>query len=298
MLKKTVIVLAIPLLSLLIIAVSLCRSALGSSPTAARPQNSAATAPATGTLQKMIVENGTVTMALDLNWFSGAGFRAMSDRQGASAATLSELHFAVVANSFLPVLVFNDLLRGLQPGSMALIPQDSGAGKSGYLPAALNGSLNSLVVEKLPSTQGFDFAVRDSNTGFTFFNVEGHQYDYDPAAQSLAITNGRLLGSKELANALGRPSDGGAVGGKSSIGAAMQPIQIDQLVNGETRSMVMPPVQHEVGPGVPNLVPGPDVIIGDIEDVDQMGSNATQVGLAIGTDSCNNGDEPVDWFAL
>ena len=29
-----------------------------------------------------------------------------------------------------------------------------------------------------------------------------------------------------------------------------------------------------------------------------MGSNATQVGLAIGTDSCNNGDEPVDWFAL
>jgi hypothetical protein len=24
----------------------------------------------------------------------------------------------------------------------------------------------------------------------------------------------------------------------------------------------------------------------------------TQVGLAIGTDSCNNGDQPVDWFAL
>ena len=62
--------------------------------------------------------------------------------------------------------------------------------------------------------------------------------------------------------------------------------------------MVMPPMQHAVGPGVPNLVPGPDVIIGDIEDVDQMGSNATQVGLAIGTDSCNNGDQPVDWFAL
>src|SRR5262249_16857190 len=31
---------------------------------------------------------------------------------------------------------------------------------------------------------------------------------------------------------------------------------------------------------------------------DQMGNNATQVGLAIGTDSCNNGDQPVDWFAL
>ena len=118
------------------------------------------------------------------------------------------------------------------------------------------------------------------------------------AAQSLAITNGKLVISKELAQALGRPSDAGSVAGTISIGAAMQPIQIDQLVNGETRSMVMPPMQHAVGPGVPNLVPGPDVIVGDIEDVDQMGSNATQVGLAIGTDSCNNGDQPVDWFAL
>ena len=45
-------------------------------------------------------------------------------------------------------------------------------------------------------------------------------------------------------------------------------------------------------------MPGPDVIVGDIEDVDHMGSNATQVGLAIGTDSCNNGDQPIDWFAL
>jgi hypothetical protein len=78
----------------------------------------------------------------------------------------------------------------------------------------------------------------------------------------------------------------------------MQPIQIEQLINGETKSLVMPPVQHEAGPAVPNLVPGPDVIVGNIEDVDQQGSAGTQVGLAIGTDSCNNGNQPVDWFAL
>ena len=74
--------------------------------------------------------------------------------------------------------------------------------------------------------------MRDGNTGFTFFNIEGHQYDYDPAAQSLTITGGRLLISKEFANALGRPSDAGAVVGKISIGAAMQPIEITQLANG------------------------------------------------------------------
>ena len=63
--------------------------------------------------------------------------------------------------------------------------------------------------------------------------------------------------------------------------------------------MVLPPMQHAAAPGVPNLVPGPDVIVGDVEDVAQFDpAVGTQVGLAIGTDSCNNGDQPVDWFAL
>jgi hypothetical protein len=255
-----------------------------SSPTyAAQSKQNTPDAP-TGTLQKMIVENGSVSMNLDLNRLNG--IHSVSQN-------LQQTHFAVGANSFFPILVFNDLLRGPEPGTMALIPQSVPE-----FPGALGASFNRLVVEKLPSGQGFDLAVRDGNTGFTFFNIEGHQYDYDPAAKSLAITGGRLLISKEFANALGRPSDASAVAGTLSIGAAMQPIQIDQLVNGETKSMIMPPMQVEAGPVVPNLVPGPDVIVGNIEDVAQQGSAGTQVGLAIGTDSCNNGDQPVDWFAL
>ena len=187
---------------------------------------------------------------------------------------------------------------------MALALQNSssaGVNAPGYsnLPAALRSSLKRLTVEKLPSGQGFDLAVRDSNTGFTFFNIEGHQYNYDAAAQSLSITGGRLLISKQFASTLGIPSEAGSLAGTISIGAAMQPIQIDQLVRGETKSMVLPPMQHAVGPGVPDLVPGPDVIVGDLEDVAQFNSPVgTQVGLAIGTDSCNNGDQPVNWLAL
>ena len=217
-------------------------------------------------------------MDLDLNRLNGINSATQS---------LQEAHFAAGANSFFPVLVFNDQLRGPVPGSMALIPSRSDAIPA--LPAALGASLNRLALEKLPSGRGADLAVRDSNTGFTFFNVQGHQYDYNAAAQSLAITNGKLVVSKEFAQALGRPSDAGSVAGTISVGAAMQPIQIDQLVNGETKSMVMPPMQHAVGPAGA-LVPGPDVIVGDIEDVDDQGNNATQVGLAIGTDSCNNGE--------
>jgi hypothetical protein len=62
----------------------------------------------------------------------------------------------------------------------------------------------------------------------------------------------------------------------------------------------MPPMANGAGTDAPTQVPGPDVIVGDIEDVSQLDPQAvgTQVGLAIGTDSCNNGDQPIDWFAL
>ncbi len=248
----------------------------------------------TGTLQKMIVDNAGVTMQLDLNGLNGSS---------SLVARPVTLHFAAAANSFFPILVFNDVLRGLEPGSIALALQgSSSAGVNGpnySLPAAISASLKRLTVEKLPSGQGFDLAVRDSNTGFTFFNIEGPQYNYDADAQSLTITGGRLLLSKQLASTLGIPSGAGSLAGTISVGAAMRPIQIDHIIRGETESMVMPPMQHAFGSGLPNLVPGPDVIVGNVEDVAQFSAPVgTQVGLAIGTDSCNNGDQPIDWFAL
>ena len=247
----------------------------------------------TGTLQKMIVENASVTIQLDLNGLNGSS---------SLLARPVTLHFAAAPNSFFPVLVFNDLLRGIQPGSMALALQNSssaGVNVPGYgnLPAALRSSLKRLTVEKLPSGQGFDLAVRDSNTGFTFFNIEGHQYNYDATAQSFSITGGRLLISKQFASTLGIPSEAGALAGTIAIGAAMQPIQIDHIVRGETKSIVMPSMQHAVSPGAP-LVPGPDVIVGDLESVEQAGNDATSVGLGVGTVSCNNGDQPINWHPL
>src|SRR6266403_3794119 len=213
MFKKTLVVLTLPLLSVLAITVATPLwgvSSQAASRTARSPQRAGsamATAP-TGTLQKMIVESGSVTMDLDLNGLNGSG---------SLVARPAKLQFAIGANSFFPILVFNDLLRGPQPGSMALIPQNVPA-----LPVALGASLKQLVIEKPPSDRGFDLTLRDGNTGFTFFNVEGHQYNYDASAQSLTIPNARLLVSKEFANALGRPSDAGSMVGKISVGATMQ----------------------------------------------------------------------------
>src|SRR5262249_48854176 len=161
---------------------------------------------------------------------------------GSLVARPVTLHFAAAANSFFPILVFNDLLRSIEPGSIGLTLQDSssaGVNAPRYsLPVALRASLKRLAVEKFPSGHGSELAIRDSNTGFTYFNTEGHEYDYDAKAQVLSIIGGQLLISKDFAAALGRPSDAGEVVGKISVGAAMQPIEINQLVNGELKSLV------------------------------------------------------------
>src|SRR5437773_6845792 len=138
---------------------------------------------ATGVLQKMIVESGTATMELDLNRLNGIT---------SMAPKFEALRFDVTVNSFFSILVFNDLLRGPELGSMALVP--AGVNAPGYsnLPATLNASLKQLAIEKLRSSEQFDLAVRDAKTGFTFFNIEGQQYDYDASAQLLAIVGGRV----------------------------------------------------------------------------------------------------------
>src|SRR5919106_2135932 len=167
---------------------------------AAQSKQKSAHAPA-GTLQKMIIQSGSVTMRVDLNRLNGTS----------SAGNSATLHFATAANSFFSVLVFNNQLRGPEPGSIALVAE---AQPVPLLPAGLHASLKQLVVEKLSPDAPFDFAVRDSKTGFTFFKIEGHQYDYQANAQLLSITGGRLVVSKEFAESLGRPSDAGAVVGE------------------------------------------------------------------------------------
>ena len=238
-----------------------------------------------GTLQRMIVENGSVTMDLDLDRLNGSAL---------SSEKLQRMQFAVAANSFFSVLVFNGLLRGPEQGSMALIQQNSAPA----LPVSLATSIKQLILEKLPSDATFDLAVRDAKTSFTFFHIEGHQYDYDAKTQLLSITGGRLLISKELANVVGRPSVAGEIVGKISLRAAMQPTEIMQLVNAEPKSIVMPPLRGAATLEMPTLVPGPDVIVGNLPSLQQFGNAGTQVGLAVGTESCNNGQVDVDWFAL
>ena len=162
----------------------------------------------------MIVASGSVTINLDLNRLAG--------NDSASAETKPQsFRFEISPNSFFTVRLFNHDLRSADPGSMELI-----WGNSTVLPEPLNASSRQLVLERKPAGGPYELIVRDGQTGFVFFNIEGHLYDYDAAKKTLGINGGRLLISEELANKLGRPADAGTVVGEISIATTVYPIEI------------------------------------------------------------------------
>src|SRR5687768_1001984 len=115
----------------------------------------------TGTLEKLIVANGSVVMELDQNRLNGAGHGVKSKKPGV-------LRFKLERNAFFTVLVFNNELRGPLPSSMGLIPQNWAA-----MPARLKASSNHLVLESMPWGAQSDLVIRASDTGLILFNIEG-----------------------------------------------------------------------------------------------------------------------------
>ena len=231
----------------------------------------------TGILKKMIVASGTA--AMDLNMTRLGGTRTTLAKSGG-------LIFDIERDSFFSVIVFNDELRGPLPSSMRLIPQRAAA-----LPGKLGESYENLIVENMPVGSPYELTVRDGRTGFVFFNVEGHQYDFAADADVFNIQMGRMLLSDEFAAELGRSSEAGTVVGQISIRASMRTIEETEISDGEVQKSVLK-ADPEAG-----TVPGPDVIVGDLSGLAQFGSSSgTQVGLAVGTDSCNQGTIDLNWF--
>jgi hypothetical protein len=232
----------------------------------------------TGTLEKMIVSSGNVELEFNLN---------ASDLSKQQIST--QLRFDVNSDSFFTVLVYNNELRGPLPSSMSLISKNSA-----NLPSKLSESYRNLVFENTPWGDQYEFVIRDKTTGFVFFNVEGHEYDYNPNGKSLGILNGRTLISKEFADELGNAVEAGTIVGKVSVRAEMKPIEVTEIVDGDVKSNVIPAANPEAG-----TVPGPDVVVGDLTGLAQFGSSmGTQVGLSVGTDSCNFGTVDLNWFAM
>lgn len=238
----------------------------------------------TRTVEKLVASSGSVSISLDLDPINGSG--------EANGTNVIELSFDVATDSFFTVLVSNDELRGPLPSSLGISPRTSA-----YIPSKLAESYDRLIIESLPWGSSYSLVLRDAESGFVFFNIEGHQFEYDATERIFKINGGRLLLSDEFAEALGRPTGLGKYVGTISGETRMHAIEVQKIVNGDVESSVLPAgagMRPDVG-----TVPGPDVIVGDVNGLAQFGgATGTQVGLALGTDSCNAGQINLNWFAL
>ncbi len=235
-----------------------------------------------GILEKMIVANGDVVLNINLDKLNG-------NQSSAKESNLSELQFDINRDSFFNILVFDKELRSTMPGSMRIVPKNELS-----LPKKLNDSINNLLIEKMPFGEDFGLVIRDRKTGFKFFNIVGQLFEYDSDQQNLKMRSGRILISKEFAQEIGRPSDAEIYVGDINIEAKMRSIEVMQIVNGEATSKSMPAMTDENA----GTRPGPDVVVGNVFGLQEFGSNGTQVGLAVGTDSCNFGNQNLNWFQL
>jgi hypothetical protein len=95
-----------------------------------------------------------------------------------------------------------------------------------------------------------------------------------------------------------RPNETSSGTGKLGSTSSHVLSALQLVLNDLPTSVIMPALKAEAGLKAPTLVHGPDVIVGDLPDMAQFGSAGTQVGLGIATDACNNGDQPINWFAL
>ena len=223
---------------------------------------------ATGTLEKMIVA--------ERKRHDGSRFEPAEGKQF-RGGKIRDIAFRSGPNSFFTILVFNNVLRGPEPGSMGLIAENSA-----ILPEPLKCVLQPTRHRKsCHRAEPFDLVVRDGKTGFVFFNIEGNLYEYDAAAHLLSIKDGRLLISEEFA-AAAWASGGRWVGGRRNFDRGDH--VSDRNHHGrQRRSPIVGPASSACIRTFQSCA-GPDVIVGDLSvDWQQFGSSGTQVGLAVGT---------------
>ncbi len=233
----------------------------------------------TGRVDKMIVASGNVTLNLDLDRLTGSS----------SGLRSTTVNYSTRKDTYFTVIAFNDELRGPVPSSMELEPKGSS-----LLPESLATAYRTFVLERAPFGGDYELLIRDSATGRHYFNIEGHEFDFDPVAKTLGIRGGRLLLADEYANDLEKSSAKGTIVGEISANVQMKSIEVVEVVDGDVESSKLPPSGDLAG-----TRPGPDVVVGDVNGLAQFGSASGEfVGLALGTDSCNYGTVDLNWFAL
>lgn len=223
----------------------------------------------TGTLEKLIVANGVIDLSFD----------ASSAHKSGKGSAQGKLSLDAEPDAFLTSIVFNGELRAILPSALKVTT-----------PNALS---KELVLESLPIGGQYSLALRDGVAGNILFNIEGEVIEYNAAEKRLSIREARLLVSEENASKFGAKA--GTVVGGFGFDATLRAIEVAQIQNGEMKESSLPPTNDPMV----GTTPGPDVVVGDLNGLAQFGGSLNgQVGLAVGTDSCNFGTVNLNWNAL
>ncbi|MBI5863350.1 MAG: hypothetical protein HZB38_02320 [Planctomycetes bacterium] len=145
---------------------------------------------------------------------------------------------------------------------------------------------------------GPDYSLRTLDETQELLTLYGVNYDFDAAADRLRF-EGRLQLSESFAKAIGQPDQAGAFVGYIRIDADLK-LYSWTVYDVDGAETVLFPEDFSSGQserGGPN-VGIVDVIVGDLPSTEQFGRNGSQVGLGVGTTSCNKGTIPLNWFAL
>jgi hypothetical protein len=187
----------------------------------------------TGTLEKMIVADGSISMDLDLGRLNGA-------RSGLRNSKHSSLTFDAEKKLVLSGARFQWRVPQSASGF-----NSSDATRRCNSSVEMSSSYRQLVMENNSWGEPYDLIIRDSKSGYVFFNIEGQEFEYDADQHVLNVKGGRLLLSKQFSSDLGRPYDAGMVVGEVSVSAAMRPTEVVQYVDGEVKSEEMPSLNSD-----------------------------------------------------
>ncbi|MFN0137330.1 MAG: hypothetical protein ACKVS9_14600 [Phycisphaerae bacterium] len=226
----------------------------------------------------MISTGGTIGITFDRGLLASLGLDASAPTLPTQFAVAQPLELSFVDNE--PHRVLAGLLEFSTPQSI------SAAGAA----SVQLGDLQIVAAGDIFAEH--EFTIYSATSGRAYFQITGSAFAYDSTAQVLTMNAGALRVSPMLAQELNRPGIADQVVGGLELSAHMTSSQTTLMDLESLQQMYTMPSANE--PPITNRA-GADVTLRDIQSVSNYGVLGSIRGYAIGSHTCNIGDQNLEW---
>ena len=237
------------------------------------------------------VVGGSVTLRIDpgaLNHKSQT--RAHRSRGSDRFGPASTLALEIASDSDLKVISHAEEIDVLSGGFVVQLTGAEQDSRTWPLPSRLR-----LLPEFAPDDTALGWLRAVDDNGRTVLLLRDTLAILDPVSGRLTIRANQLLLGDALASTLGRPGDREITIGSAVVHALIEPLTYNSDYDPPSESVgsVAGVTCFAAGTGVI----GPDVIVGNLIAIQSYPPENGISAFSVGTDSCNAGDEPANWFA-